>query len=209
MEGYYTDLLAAFVRGKLGLSGELDELVREARVRELRVHKFKRSAMLPRVRKVLGVLQQLQPGTLLDFGTGRGVFLWPLLDEFPQLEVTCVDRREDRVQDILAVRRGGVGRLDALQADLCAGLPFEDRGFDVVTALEVLEHMEDPFPAAREAVRLARSHVLVTVPSQPDDNPEHVRLFTRDSLSSLLTRAGAGKVRIEYVLNHIVAVAHA
>lgn len=212
MEGYYTELLAAFVRGKLGLADEtleLDELVRRARAHALRLHKFKQAAALPRVRKILGVLQQLQPETLLDFGTGRGVFLWPLLDEFPMLEVTCVDVRDDRVNDILAVKWGGIERLSALQGDLCAGLPFEDGSFDVVTALEVLEHLDDPLPAAREAVRLSRRHVLVSVPSHEDDNPEHVQLFTRDSLTDILQRAGARKVRVEYVLNHILAVAHA
>ncbi len=211
MEGYYDELLAAFVRGKLSLDPEvpLEELVQHARQNELRTHKFKRAAALPRVRKVLGVLQQLQPQTLLDFGTGRGVFLWPLLDELPHLEVTCIDQRADRVQDILAVKRGGVPRLHALQADLATPLPFDDESFDVVTALEVLEHLEDPLPAAREAVRLARGHVLVSVPSHEDDNPEHLRLFTKDSLTTLLTQAGASRVRIDYVLNHIVAVAHA
>ncbi len=209
MEGYYTELLAAFVRGKLGLSGELDELMEKARAHELRTHKFKRSAALPRVRKVLGVLQQLQPASLLDFGTGRGVFLWPLLDELPALEVTCLDLREDRVEDLLAVARGGIARLSARQADLSEPLDFPDQSFDVVTALEVLEHMPDPLPAAREAVRLARQAVIVSVPSHEDDNPEHLRLYTKDSLEELLCQAGAGKVRVEFVLNHMVAVARA
>lgn len=211
MDGYYAEFLAAFVRGKLGLSEDLalEELLARGREHDLRTHKFKRSAALPRVRKVLGVLQQLQPSSLLDLGTGRGVFLWPLLDELPTLEVTCVDLRADRVNDILAVKRGGVARLHALQADLNERLPFEDDSFDVVTALEVLEHIADPLPAAREAFRLARGHVLVSVPSHEDENPEHLQLFTRDSLTGLLQSAGAVKVRLEYVLNHIVGVAHA
>ncbi|MCE7873602.1 class I SAM-dependent methyltransferase [bacterium CPR1] len=211
MEGYYTELLAAFVRGKLGLAGEadLDGLMRQARAHELRTHKFKRSAALPRVRKVLGVLQQLRPASLLDFGTGRGVFLWPLLDELPELEVTCLDLRPDRIEDLQAVSRGGIQRLTALQADLARPLDFPGQSFDVVTALEVLEHMPDPLPAVREAVRLARQAVIVSVPSHADDNPEHLRLYTQDSLQELLYQGGAGKVRVEYVLNHMVAVARA
>jgi hypothetical protein len=45
------------------------------------------------------------------------------------------------------------------------------------------------------------------VPSKPDDNPEHIQLFTGDSLEALLLTAGATRVRIAYVLNHIIAVA--
>src|SRR5689334_854773 len=46
---YYTDLAAAFVRGKIGGAGDLpsEELIRLGRDRGLRLHKFKRQAELP------------------------------------------------------------------------------------------------------------------------------------------------------------------
>src|SRR5688572_14232711 len=98
---YYTDLAAAFVRGKIGGSGELssEELIGLGKDRGLRLHKFKRQAELPRVRKVLGVLQGLAPASLLDMGSGRGAFLWPLLDAFPHLEVIALDHNPTRVAD--------------------------------------------------------------------------------------------------------------
>jgi hypothetical protein len=67
---YYTELAAAFVRGKIGGRGDLspEELIRVGRARGLRLHKFKRQSELPRVRKVLGVLQGLAPASLLDIG---------------------------------------------------------------------------------------------------------------------------------------------
>jgi hypothetical protein len=106
---YYTELAAAFVRGKIGGEGDLspEELIRLGKARGLRLHKFKRLAELPRVRKVLGVLQGLAPASLLDIGSGRGAFLWPLLDSFPHMEVIALDRNPGRVADIDAVRRGG------------------------------------------------------------------------------------------------------
>ena len=54
---------------------------------------------------------------------------------------------------------------------------------------------------------LASRFVIASVPSKPDDNPEHVQLFTGDSLDALLLTAGAARVQITYVLNHIIAVA--
>jgi ubiquinone/menaquinone biosynthesis C-methylase UbiE len=204
---YYTELAAAFVRGKIGGTAGLssEELIRLGKARGLRLHKFKRQAELPRVRKVLGVLQGLAPGRLLDIGSGRGTFLWPLLDSFPYLEAIAMDRNPIRVRDIDAVRRGGWNGLWSLLADAGA-IGLADDCVDVVTALEVLEHTPQPAAAAEEAVRIARNFVVASVPSKEDDNPEHVRLFDRESFEKLWVSAGARGVNIQYTLNHMIAV---
>jgi hypothetical protein len=44
-------------------------------------------------------------------------------------------------------------------------------------------------------------------PSRPDDNPEHLHLFDRHALTELFARAGAGRLRVDFVLNHLVALA--
>lgn len=208
-ERHYTGLAAAYVRGTLaGLPPDLrdEELLAHGRAAGLKMHRFKRTMDLPRVRAVIGILRGLAPARLLDIGTGRGVFLWPLLDAFPELEVTAVEPDAKRRVYLEAVGRGGVSRLKVSGEDACT-LGYPDQSFDVVTVLEVLEHQHDPLPMARAAVRLARRCVVVSVPSKPDDNPEHVQLFNGRSLTELLTRAGARGVRVEHVLNHIIAVA--
>jgi hypothetical protein len=73
--------------------------------------------------------------------------------------------------------------------------------------LEVLEHLSEPERAIAEAVRVARRFVVVSVPSKADDNPEHIQLFTEQSLTKLFTRAGVQRLSIDYVLNHIIAMA--
>lgn len=205
----YTRLAAAYVRGMLpGLPADLDDEGLMARGRDacLKMHRFKRTTELPRVRAVMGILRGLAPASLLDIGTGRGVFLWRLLDAFPDLEVTAVEPDAGRRVHLEAVSRGGISRL-AVRGEDAAALPCPDRSFDVVTALEVLEHQHDPLPMARAVVRLARHCVLASVPSKPDDNPEHVQLFSGATLTELLMTAGARNVRIDHVLNHIIAVA--
>ena len=205
----YGELAAAYVRGMCPDAppdASVPALLDHGRRRGLKLHRFKRTAALPRVRAVLGALRGLVPVTLADIGSGRGVFLWPLLDAFPGLPVTAIERDERQFTHLAAVQRGGIGRFSAVHAD-AAGLPIEDAAFDVTTALEVLEHQEDPLPLAREAVRIARRFVIATVPSKEDDNPEHVQLFTAASLAGLLSSAGAHSVKIGYVLNHIIAVA--
>ncbi|MDE5685667.1 MAG: class I SAM-dependent methyltransferase, partial [Paramuribaculum sp.] len=92
---------------------------------EMKLHYFKAKEDLPRVQVVLGFLQGVvaggQCGSLLDVGSGRGVFLFPLLREFPDLEVTSVDILEHRVELLDCVSRGGVGNLHPMLADICDG----------------------------------------------------------------------------------------
>lgn len=204
---YYREFALAYVRGMCpDLGGASDEaLLAAASDRELRLHRFKRTAGLPRVRRVIGALKSFAPRTLLDVGSGRGVFLWPLLDAIDEVEVTAIDTLDYRVADLEAVHRGGVERLRAELVD-AAELPFDDDQFDAVTVLEVLEHVADPWPVARRAVRVARTVVIATVPAKEDNNPEHIRLFTLEALRQLFIDGGAREVAIEHVRGHLVAL---
>jgi 2-polyprenyl-3-methyl-5-hydroxy-6-metoxy-1,4-benzoquinol methylase len=204
-ERYYADLAWAFLRGRLPGAGEGEALLAVARDAGLRWNKFKRKSGPPRVTHVLSMLEGINPRSLLDIGSGRGAFLWPMVARFEDLEVTAVDRLEHRVADIEAVRAGGITRVRA-QIDDVTALSFDDDSFDVVTILEVLEHLHDPAAAARETLRVASRFVIATVPSREDDNPEHIRLFTKASLTKLFETAGAERVQIAYVLNHMIAL---
>jgi ubiquinone/menaquinone biosynthesis C-methylase UbiE len=222
---YYSRLAVAFVRGKLmgtplervhqplfaqpldALSEEeMEQLIQPGIAQGLRLHRFKRTMELPRVHKVLGILKGLQPANLLDIGSGRGAFLWPLLDAFPNLPITALDLLEYRVADMQAVHAGGIEQLTALHMDVTA-LTFADRSFDVVTMLEVLEHIPDTAKALAEVCRVASRALICSVPSKADDNPEHIHLFDERSLVPLLAEHGALHVNISYVLNHLIVVA--
>ena len=158
------------------------------------------------MRAVLGILQGLQPESLLDIGTGRGVFLWPLLDAFPELRVTATDILDGRIGLLDAVREGGLDRLQVHKAE-AARLPFDADSFDVTTALEVLEHMETPASAVRELARVTRRFIVASVPSKEDDNPEHIQLFDKTTFGDLFAQAGARAANVTYVRGHMICVA--
>lgn len=94
LASFHAELAAAFARGRLGLPGETPpaEALRAGLAAGLRLHKFEWGPLLPRVRAALGCLRALYPATLLDIGSGRGTFLWPLLGEWPELPVIAVER---------------------------------------------------------------------------------------------------------------------
>lgn len=51
-----------------------------------------------------------------------------------------------------------IGRLEA-------GLPFHDKAFDVVVALDVLEHTDDSYKAFSELCRCAQRFIVITFPN--------------------------------------------
>jgi 2-polyprenyl-3-methyl-5-hydroxy-6-metoxy-1,4-benzoquinol methylase len=219
---YFAPIAAAFVRGVIQTAKEnrflfevdfeeLNEadycqLIDIGLASDLRLHRFKRTMGLPRVAKVLGILRGLVPENLLDIGSGRGAFLWPLLNAFPSLSVTAIDADEKRVRDIQSVQKGGFSHIDSAVMNM-AEMSFSDGFFDVTTALEVLEHVIDPENSLREIRRVTRRFLVISVPSHEDDNPEHLHLLDQKTLTAMLGSIGAMKVRCEHVPGHLIAVA--
>lgn len=52
-----------------------------------------------------------------------------------------------------------------LQCNLEEKLPFADNQFDIVTALDVLEHLNNPHAALKELCRIAKRSVFVSLPN--------------------------------------------
>jgi len=82
-------------------------------------------------------------------------------------------------------------------ASAAAPLPFADGSFDVVCALDILEHLDDDAAAARELERVCKpgGHVIAYVPAYQllwgynDEYSHHKRRYVKAELSSLLARA--------------------
>lgn len=223
---YYTDQFIAYVRGHAAKHGvpsiektllnkpicELTEEEKEyifesGRIAGLKLYRFKNTHdELPRVKRVLGILKGIYFETLLDVGSGRGVFLFPFLEAFPGARVTSLDILDFRAEFLSEMSFGGIDRLTAICGDICS-YPLADKSADVVTLLEVLEHIPDVENAVRAAVRIAKKFVIVSVPSREDDNPEHIHLLTKARLTDMFTKAGAVGLSFDSVGGHLIMIA--
>jgi len=166
---------------------------------------------LPRIIKALGFLKSVTPTTLLDVGPGRGRSLWPIAYALPQTNITCIDKSKWRCEVIGAVHKGGVHRITIFNVD-ASNIPFKSNSFDVVSALEVIEHIPNAQNALIEVARVARNFIIISVPSKPDNNPDHVHFFTKEKFEDLLDKIekDSGKIfrriTFDYVPNHMLVV---
>lgn len=92
---------------------------------------------------------------LLEVGCGTGAQLELLLDAYPLLHVTGIDRAEDQ---LAAARRNLADPLHATRTTLVHGsaeqLPFANERFDAGFLCWILEHVADPRPVLRELHRV-------------------------------------------------------
>ena len=86
------------------------------------------------------------------------------------------------------------------------GIPFKAGSFDVVTAFDVIEHVEkDVESLGKLGEQLApNGRLFMTVPALPwlwskhDETHHHFRRYTKASLNETLRKAGLEPVRISY-----------
>jgi len=135
---------------------------------------------------------------ILDFGCGTGAFL-PHLERFGR--VSAVDGDENAVA--FCHERG---RHEVVHVPADALLPFDDEAFDLITALDVLEHIEDDVAAMAELRRVLKPGgiLLAAVPAfmflwgDQDEISHHFRRYRAGDLGARLRRAGFSVEKTSY-----------
>lgn len=107
------------------------------------------------------VLPDARPERVLEVGVGEGEVADRVRARWAGVPYAVVDL-PDRSLAAGWHRRGLAGAF----ADI-GRLPFPDDRFDLVLAIEVLEHVPDPALALAELARVARRHVVLSVPREP------------------------------------------
>jgi SAM-dependent methyltransferase len=142
---------------------------------------------------------------ILDAGCGTGLMLQELA---PFGTVEGVDISDEALQ--FCRKRG----LDNVRHADVTHMPFPDEQFDVVTALDVLEHLDDDTAALREFRRVLKpgGRVFVFAPahkwlwSLQDEVSHHKRRYVRRTLRDVVMDAGLEIERQTYVSTFLLPV---
>lgn len=151
-----------------------------------------------------GLIGQANPASILDVGCGEGVLTERWAQRLESGRVVGVDLDDPGLRSHWAARRRPNLEFVAGQAQ---ELPFAPQEFDLVTAIESLEHVAEPRRVLEEMARVARRHLLVSVPREPawralnlirgaypralGNTPGHVNHWSKRALLDLLSDYGA------------------
>jgi SAM-dependent methyltransferase len=115
---------------------------------------------LLRYKPVIEMIDDLQATEILDVGSGRHGLTW-----YANRKVVQTDLDFPTVED--DTTRVGSAEFVAARAE---ALPFAANAFDVVIALDLVEHLPEAIrePALKEMCRVARRAVIVGYPDGPD-----------------------------------------
>jgi SAM-dependent methyltransferase len=127
---------------------------------------------------------------LVDCGAGTGQFAAEMRSE---CRVLAIDDHEESIQ-IATAKLGG----DSVKRGNAVALPLPDKSVDCLTALDVLEHVQDDAKAMTEFARVLKPGglVVLTVPALPalwsdwDVSLHHFRRYTRRGWLNLLQHPG-------------------
>src|SRR5262245_47520708 len=152
------------------------------------------------VRHWIERLHPLRPHHLLaDVGAGTGTFA-------AEMSAACQVMALDDHEESIGLARAKLGP-DRVQRGTCANLPLSAGSVDVLTALDVIEHVEQDRAALLEFSRVVRPGglVVLTVPalmmlwSDWDVALHHFRRYTRASLLAVVPTDSFTVVRCMYI----------
>lgn len=155
------------------------------------------------VTNVIESLQLPQRSEILDFGCGDGLF-FKVLRRFGNVRGIEIDR------DLVSAENPDIGMIfsDRLGSDR-----YDDWRFDLITALDVIEHIEDDNAAVASLVSMLKpgGRLIITVPAfmvlwdQHDVINKHFRRYSRRGLMALVP-CDASIVRTKFMFQSIFPV---
>lgn len=160
--------------------------------------KAKRQLLVETVRKIAGRLSG--NALLLDGGSGAGANLKALESIVPSVGIEKYD------DGIRSCKKRSIHNL--VQAEL-EHLPFKSRIFDIILAMDTLEHVSDDASVIEELRRIGKknAYVVIHVPaftflwSEHDTAVDHKRRYTLKKVAALLKSTNFEVITLHYRLS--------
>jgi len=158
-------------------------------------------------REIRELFDRAAPQSVLDVGCGEGVLTEQWARRLENGRVVGIDLADPKLEAHWQARSQ-----PNLEFRATAGveLPFGEGEFDLVAAIEALEHIPQPQAMLAEMARVARTHLLVSVPHEPlwralnvargaylrdlGNTPGHVNHWSRRAFVRLLR--GYGEIEV-------------
>lgn len=143
--------------------------------------------------------------SIADIGCGNGIFSNYIAEKNKKIKVIGIDESKSALKYVKTNKKEGN----------ITSLPLQDREYDLVAALEVVEHLstEDYKLALKELARVSKKYILISVPNNENlksnfiecpachsqfSRSFHKRSFNKNVLNSLFLENG---FNCEYVRN--------
>ncbi|HKG39586.1 MAG TPA: class I SAM-dependent methyltransferase [Conexibacter sp.] len=154
-------------------------------------------------RTLAELFAQAAPESVLDVGCGEGVLTHQWAQQLGERRIVGIDLDDEKLKAEWQTRQRPNLEYRTMLAE---NMPFADNEFDAACAIEVLEHVPDPAHTVAEMARVARRHLLVSVPREPlwrglnmargayladlGNTPGHVNHWSKRSFVRLLSQHG-------------------
>lgn len=149
-----------------------------------------------------------QQSNILDIGCGSGL----MLNALEKIGNTSgMDMSDDAIQFSQEIFKGSIKK-----GYLPNNVPYPEKQFDLITALDVIEHIDDDVQSLKTIKSLLSSHgtAIITVPaymfmwSHFDELNEHKRRYTLTELKKKLEQAGFKIEKISYYNTLLFPIAY-
>jgi 2-polyprenyl-3-methyl-5-hydroxy-6-metoxy-1,4-benzoquinol methylase len=154
---------------------------------------------------------QARPDSVLDVGCGEGVLTLKWAQALGERPVVGLDLADPKLEAEWQARSRT--NLSFVAGD-AEELPFAEGEFDLVAAIETLEHVARPEAVLTEMGRVAARHLLVSVPREPlwrglnlargayvrdlGNTPGHVNHWSKREFERLLSTHGQVELRTPF-----------
>lgn len=151
--------------------------------------------------------QEVKQGLLLDYGAGQGEFLKSLRQDF-SFQCHAIDLMKSELENV-----------EWFVHDLNQNSPLPSNTYDVITAIEVIEHLENPRQVVRDFFRLLKKggKLIMTTPNNESyrsilsycmrghfvaftdsSYPAHITALNRKDLERILKESGFSQIEFSF-----------